>query len=489
MDFLLKVASFVAAYWLAGILIAVLAVLYFWWIQHKRPTDTAGNGITVGQAKAFDNRSLTLRVERLNASLESLRVVDQSFAENVSTVQERTSDENTRSMVLGVKGISTGKSEKGTEEGATKKAASAASESDKLKIGLAASDILNDQLNLASQIFNLQLLYERSLTDRMIGKDSRLQTVLGFPVSITPPGGFENCAAVVEITVMAEGSMTVSLVALMPQQKTYNAESLSANERSIEGSSDATGLKIGFKGRHRARQLFIRPEPDTIAFERRPAQDSTTKNSTIFGWEFRPVLGRRAVSAGTRQMLAVIAVPVADKKDSEKAILEIVARSYWRRYDRRRQTSVPNWSWLPWRVDRSESFNTTTQTLEIPSTATVHSALAPRIDDIKWVSLGQRKAIVIVKGCNFFSGTKVLIGASEYREENGTLTLKSDQALEFETTVDLLATGNAVLSGRFGPTCQLVCLKVRMSVTLCTSHSQTSNRCESRRHLRSALMS
>jgi hypothetical protein len=58
-------------------------------------------------------------------------------------------------------------------------------------------------------------------------------------------------------------------------------------------------------------------------------------------------------------------------------------------------------------------------------------------------------------GPQLFSGTKVVIGGSVHREEDGTLTLKSDQALEFETTIDSLATGDAVLSGRFGQSSQL----------------------------------
>jgi hypothetical protein len=72
------------------------------------------------------------------------------------------------------------------------------------------------------------------------------------------------------------------------------------------------------------------------------------------------------------------------------------------------------------------------------------------------VNTGDGKAAVIVRGSNFFSGTKVLIGGTTKREEDGSLTLKSDQALEFVTSLDELTTGDAVLSGRFGPSFQLV---------------------------------
>jgi len=57
---------------------------------------------------------------------------------------------------------------------------------------------------------------------------------------------------------------------------------------------------------------------------------------------------------------------------------------------------------------------------------------------------------VIVRGANFFSGTKVVIGGVVLREEDGSLILKSSQALEFETGLASLTNGDAVLSGRFG---------------------------------------
>src|SRR6202000_3374701 len=62
-----------------------------------------GNGIAIGLAKAFDSSSLTLRLQRLNAGLEALKVVNQNFTENLLTVQERTSSESTGSLLLKTK--------------------------------------------------------------------------------------------------------------------------------------------------------------------------------------------------------------------------------------------------------------------------------------------------------------------------------------------------------------------------------------------------
>ena len=218
-------------------------------------------------------------------------------------------------------------------------------------MALAASDILSDQLNLASQILNLETLYERSLTDRLIGKESRLQTVLGFQVSINPPQGCENSVAIVEVAVRMLGGDPISLVALIPQEKTYNSQTVSTSSQSIGGSAVASVLNVGFSSKGESRQLFIHRDSDTIAFERdarsKPTVFENDSTATVFGWEFRPVLGRASVTAGTRQMLAVIAVPIVEFNEERETVLQIQTRSYWRRFNPRTQTTGSKWGRSP----------------------------------------------------------------------------------------------------------------------------------------------
>src|SRR5262249_53519819 len=122
---------------------------------------------------------------------------------------------------------------------------------------------------------------------------------------------------------------------------------------------------------------------------------------------------------------------------------------YWRRYNRKKQTSSRRWSLLPWKVDASK-LEKSEDSLKIPNTARIQDDLRPIVTEIKWVNSGPDRATVIVRGANFFSGTKVVIGGSELREENGSLILKSSQALEFDTSITSLTNGDAVLNGRFG---------------------------------------
>lgn len=64
-----------------------------------------------------------------------------------------------------------------------------------------APDLLRDQVNLTYQMFNLRLLLERAISDRVLetDKQARVQTVIGFPVSIDPPWFSIGCAATVEV--------------------------------------------------------------------------------------------------------------------------------------------------------------------------------------------------------------------------------------------------------------------------------------------------
>src|SRR5580698_9271970 len=88
---------------IAAVALALLLALQFWWLRKHRPRDLTGNGIAIGLAKAFDSSSLTLRLQRLNAGLEALKVVNQNFTENLSAVQERTSSETSGTLSLKIK--------------------------------------------------------------------------------------------------------------------------------------------------------------------------------------------------------------------------------------------------------------------------------------------------------------------------------------------------------------------------------------------------
>ena len=442
-----------------AIVLGLAAAAYIDWqvflLGLHGPRDTVGNGITVGLAKAFDNRSLSLRIERLSNSLAQLKVVDQKATESIGKLQGQSSTSSTQSLTLNA-----ATSTPSTSGNTTAAVDSNPSET-KSEFTLAAGDILNEQLNLASQILNLQTLYERSLTDRLINDNARLQTVLGFQVSITPPAGFENCAAFVEVAVRMSSTQAnlnanerVSLVALIPQEKTYNSQSISTDSRSIGGSAVASVVTLGVNSKGESRQLFVHRDSDIVAFERKPTEEPrllADNEAIVFGWEFRPVLGNNTVAAGMRQMLAVIALPHMDISETPDYFdVEIKTRTYWRRYDHTKQTSKRKWHWFPRETDGSGIVENDLQKLPIPNTAKIHESLTPEIERIDWYRSGADRAIVTVKGENLFSGTRVIAGGQVYTENDGTLVSKSDKALEFEIPLLTIVSGDVVLSGRFG---------------------------------------
>lgn len=125
------------------------------------------------------------------------------------------------------------------------------------KYGIAAADLLNQQVDLTYQIFNLKMLLERSLSDRNFNGKPRLQSVIGFQISLNPPQKYRGCAAVVEIGVLpTSGVEPVSLVALMPQEKTYNVAALTTKTNQFGAAVIVKVVQVGFSERRRGQTFF-----------------------------------------------------------------------------------------------------------------------------------------------------------------------------------------------------------------------------------------
>jgi hypothetical protein len=477
-----RVLSVAPSTWLLAAACAVTVVLLYRFLLNTfGPNDRTGNGITIGDAKAFDNRSLTLMLEQLDSSLRTFSVVSQNVAQNLELLQGTSSTEETGSARVGWKPQIPWLSGRKKDGAAESKDGGSQADADSAHhslpkpgeapsgvpgLGISAADALTEQLNLAYQIFNLRVLSERALSDRLYhppdksDPQPRLQAVLGFQVSINPPEGMQDCAAIAEISLQTRpGNSPVSIVALIPQEKTYNSAALSTRSKSLNGSVVSNVLTVGGSTGRTSRELYLHRDADTLAFERPQGwksgafwprkQKSAMSSEAIFGWEFRPVLGRRTVSPGTRQMLAVVALPCSDENLSVK--LKVQTRSYWRAYNRRRQTTAPRWGWWPLRYGAAHQIDSLPQEIEILPTERVQNALKPEIENVSWVDAGDGSAVVVVEGKNFFSGTEVTIGGVTHRDPKTQLVLKSDRAFEVHTTLEAFGTGDGLLSGRFGP--------------------------------------
>lgn len=462
-------------------------------------------GIAVGAPKAFDNRTLNLMLERLNSQLAGITAIDQkALSQAIGAIQGSRIQETSRSLT--VQGLPTPSIQtendtsssltppatSPTTSSTTKQTVSSASTTPtipalpdlntvpsaltNLQYGMSASDLLSEQVDLTYQIINLRMLLDRSLTDRLMSNlNTRLQTVVGFNVSIDPPRDAENAVAVVEITLKEDDACVTSescsdgpsLVAVMPQEHTYNSVALSSKSNAFGGSAVAKMVTVGYTERHRGQTYYLFRDNDTVSFERQAEPES---GEITFGWAFRPVLGRKSVAPGSRQLFAVVSLPKADTFVGDTTALShgvahfiVDIRAYWRKYDPGSLTSADDDEIRPWsRVGHILSLGTSLTyppsgltcvpgfTLSVPLTSYYLYSLSPKIASVTWRPVGTKEAVIAVKGQNFFQDTQVAIGDKLLSGGGDGLRLISDQAMDVTTDVSSLS-GDAAILGRYGP--------------------------------------
>jgi hypothetical protein len=421
---------------------------------------SAQNGVHVGDIKVYDNRSLSLMLEQLSQQLQSVRVVDQQrLVQALGLTQGSQVRETVRALQVGTLPLPSVQTTEALQEGALqvtdrtsdRAAVPAAAPAlptplsapaSGVNFGQNAQDLLAEQIDLTYRIFNLQMLLERSLTDRLWKGQPRLQAVVGLEISIDPPRDARDHSAVVELTLTTPSSRP-TLVALMPEAKRYNASALSTKSNAFGGAAVAQILTIGYSEQRRGQVFYLFQDVDTIALERLSTPGDGDTDALSFGWSFRPVLGRRSVAPGVRQLFAVLSFPVPDLGSTPPQQVAVRARTYWRKYD---QSSLTTRSAA--RLD-SGTFNL--PSVKVENSTAYEEALSASVERVEWSATDDRNALVVVRGKNFFPGTKVFIGPRSYDGPATGLTLKSDKTLELKMTLQELAFGEGMVSGRYGP--------------------------------------
>lgn len=463
------------------------------------------NGISVGRPKVFDNRTLTIMLESLSEALRGMQtqlVNQQALAAAFSYLQGSQSREVVSNLSVSPLPIPSLKQESITNTGNVAEAGTPLPDTTKVTTtsdraaftpqapaldnppafsgftptyGESPSDLLSDQVNLTYQIFNLRMLLERSLSDRVLSgaqTQPRRQAVLGFNVTIDPPRTTENAVAVVEVTLELPAGASgdgLSLVSLMPQEKTYNAAALSTKSNSFGGAAVVKLFQVGYSERRRGQIFYLYRDNDTVSYER---MNGGKTNQLVFGWAFRPVLGRRSVSPGMRQLFAIVSLPSDDARaNANPQMLNARVKTYWKKYDRDTMTSFTEGETnratrfkqaLSFNLTKPEIFskryvNTATYDgIEVKSTNKYQSNLRPEVAGVWWVPVGPRSALVSVTGNNFFSGTRVTMGDKVYASAADGLVIKSDQAIDINTGLDALASGPGAIIGRYGPAVPLI---------------------------------
>jgi hypothetical protein len=103
-------------------------------------------------------------------------------------------------------------------------------------IGLNASDLLTEQVQLNAQVTSLQLALQGALSDQFLIKGgktigTRQQTTVGINISLDPPQRYKHAVAEVKIWVFpARQGDEISVVNLLPAAKTYNVAKVTSKQ-------------------------------------------------------------------------------------------------------------------------------------------------------------------------------------------------------------------------------------------------------------------
>ena len=274
--------------------------------------------------------------------------------------------------------------------------------------GANALDILNEQMQLTYEVTNLELLLEGSLSDRFVA-NTRLQktrTTVGFLITIDPPKQYKRAVAVVEVEAETAMGNTFdveppAITALLPREKTYNVAAITNKQASIGAGFATAVFQGGFSFLHARSTYYMVKDQDTIALQL-PTEKSRT---TVFAWQFKPVLGQKYVQSGMRQTFVQLAVPIL----ATATVAGVVhVKTYWREFDEKTGKSgdvIPG-SLRVYDASDLAVFNT-----------------APSIEKVRYEDLGGGQLEVKISG-RFISGTYARIGNTYFQAGTPGFTLE-----------------------------------------------------------------
>ncbi|HEY6330089.1 MAG TPA: hypothetical protein VI756_12190 [Blastocatellia bacterium] len=307
---------------------------------------------------------------------------------------------------------------------------------------VSASDILNEQMELTSEIAGLRLLLEGSLTDRYVtgrlGQFVRPKTTLGFNIALDPDKRYKDAVAVVEVLIRANPDVADSpdapaITALLPREKTYNVAAITDHSTSVGlgVTTQIAGVSGSWLGGRKT--YYVVKDQDTLALPFSVSDDDSGHKGVGFVWQFRPVLGRRYVQAGMRQNFVQIAFPSLPDK-ARPGWVEV--RTYWRRYDTTKgilKEVIPN---------SLRSINPETIT-------TLPVILRDRTFNVSQMEdLGNGQMLIDLEE-NFLSGTYVRIGSTILAQGSPSISFEADR-MRFIASISDLATKKVFLVGRDG---------------------------------------
>jgi hypothetical protein len=398
----------------------------------KQNRDHSENGIYLESVKTYDESSLQHLLTVAINSLSQLTGFDQAtLTKQVGQIQGANATQSLNALSIAGPGGSA----------PTGASATAPNAPNIPNLGVSSLDFLNEQLQLSLQIANIQLLLGGALDDQAqqgFANLGRRRITLGFPIYIGSPAGFKYQGAVaeVEVTVCPPTDAAqlggATLVTLLPQEKTYNVASYVSKGTSIGGGGTIAGvLNVGGSFLRGRQTYYLVQDQDTLAMEHPPRGACASGAVPVtFAWQFRPVLGQKAVHPGLRQTFAQISVPVAKLAENFVTCPPVVRlRTGWRRYDL-----------------QSGHVGEPIELFRERELQTGNFGFPPAPTSVKLQDNGEGSVTILAYG-DFNAGTRVRIGSTVLSETNpGSPAFEhNEKYIRFKTDALSLATNGASL--------------------------------------------
>lgn len=257
------------------------------------------------------------------------------------------------------------------------------------------ADMLAEQMQLSSQLTMLQMLLQGANSDQLLVAQGRAigmraQTTLAFPITLRPPKAYKHAVAEVRVLLIPRRSgnyanAKLSIVNLLPSEKTYNVAKITSKQKAFGAGVAIEAVNVGVAGGRSRDRLYIAKDTDTVALQYPtdkldgilapwPAwlkpwltnrllgkngsvdtQDCTAilpdevlssgnlntsrydfNAATMFGWQFRPVLGAEYVASNLRTVFAQLALPEEEGSGSAPQ-MDVFVQTRWRDYSESRQ--------------------------------------------------------------------------------------------------------------------------------------------------------
>lgn len=479
---------------LAGFLAVATPLLGVAAPQTQSTTSSSRNGIAVGAPKVYEESALRAMLEAAEKQLAEIRAISSTAVEaavgKIQGTRQETTSFSLTAQPLPVPGSTTSSERTLNASGElvtskiTDNIASPQISPTPAPLptpgaltttgfGLGARDLLTEQTALAYQIATLRLALARATTDRLTGLTlapkavqglaptsgaaqsgkpataatappirvvPRYPFVLGFSVGIDRP--VKDHLAEVELTLQLSGTARgdivddksprpLSLVAALPAKDAYNVAAITDSSVNIGAAQIVSVVQLGASFLRSRKTYYVVRDVDTIATE----AHSTNAREVKVRWQFRPVLGRRTVEPGPRQVFVVLTV---DEQRFDDLKLTATAKTGWSRLSRQGVVQKPREAYLDvplGEIGYWEIFSTEAQ--------------MPLIDDAKLTLLSDSRAYVEASGAFLSPESKVFVGNLTLDRGTG-LELSRENNLAFVVPLQDLATAADVfLSNRF----------------------------------------